>query len=121
LVEQFIDMCAFCKQGVSKTNMSYQKGRVFHPECYIKHGVDFATPDSELAQLSARTRVELVQLKNMQVRIGSEKQRPKPPKKKSIKKTKRKAKAKRAKPKRTKPKRKSKKLKKSSKKSRRRR
>ena len=96
MVEQFIDMCAFCKQGVSKTNMSYQKGKVFHPECYVEHGVDFAAPDSDLAQLSARTRVELVQLKNMQVRMGSEKQESKLSEKKISKKAKRKVKPKKA-------------------------
>lgn len=90
-------MCAFCKQGVLKTDMDYQKGKVFHSKCFTEHGGSFATPNSELASLSARTRVEIVQLKNMQARSELEKQAKKPAKKKSGKKVKPKKKSKKAK------------------------
>lgn len=107
--------------------MVYQKGRVFHSQCYTDHGSDFAAPDPALAQLSARTRVELVQLKNIKVRSETQKQNPGPAKKKKIsKKTRRKPKkSRRAKTKPKRPKSKAKrtkrKAKKSKKKSRRRR
>lgn len=90
MAEDFVDMCAFCKQGVPRTNMAYQKGRVFHSQCYTDHGNDFTAPDPELAQLSARTRVELVQLKNMKIRSETQKQNPAPAKKKKAKKKSRK-------------------------------
>jgi hypothetical protein len=48
--------------------MVYQKGRVFHTQCYITHGSSFPTPDSDLTTLNARTRIDLVQLKNLKVR-----------------------------------------------------
>jgi hypothetical protein len=48
--------------------MIYQKGRVFHTQCYITHGSSFPTPDSDLTTLNARTRIDLVQLKNLKVR-----------------------------------------------------
>jgi len=61
-------MCAVCKQGVPRENMIYQKGRVFHPLCYEKQGSTFPAIDPDLAQLSAKTRVELVQMRNLKVR-----------------------------------------------------
>lgn len=88
MAELFVDMCAFCKQGVLKTDMDYQKGKVFHSKCFTEHGSSFATPNSELASLSARTRIEIVQLKNMQARSDLEKQAKKPAKKKNGKKAK---------------------------------
>lgn len=101
MTEEFVDMCAVCKQGVPKSDMVYQKGKVFHSQCFTDHGSSFTAPDSEVAQLSARTRIELVQLKNMKVRSELEKQLAKtqnaPAKKKSRKRTKTK---KRSKPKR---------------------
>jgi hypothetical protein len=102
LVEDFVDMCAFCKQGVPRANMVYQKGLVFHSQCYTDHGNDFAAPDPELAQLSARTRVELVQLKNMRVRSETQKQSSSPVKKVKEKSRKRPKKTKKIKAKRPK-------------------
>ena len=68
----FIDMCAVCKQGVPKKTMTYQKGRVFHIQCFESQGSAFPVIDSELAQMSARTRIELVQMKNLKVRSDAE-------------------------------------------------
>jgi hypothetical protein len=109
-------MCAFCKQGVLKTDMNYQKGKVFHIQCFSEHGSAFATPDPEIGQLSARTRIELVQLKNMKVRSEIEAPiiKSKPAKKKISNKSKSRTK-KKAKPKRVKRKLKIKKSKKKSK------
>ena len=95
--KDFVDMCAICKQGVSREDMDYQKGKVFHAKCFTEHGGSFSTPNSELASLSARTRVEIVQLKNMQARSNIETQAKKLAKKKSSKKAK--PKKKKAKPK----------------------
>lgn len=113
--KKFIDMCAVCKQGVTKLDMVYQKGRVFHPRCYETQGNNFPAIDQDLAQLSARTRIELVQMKNLKVRSDTiqtaipekePKQKPKKkakrktkvkPKKKSVKKTTRKSKQKKIK------------------------
>ena len=90
MAELFIDMCAFCKQGVTKANMDYKKGKVFHTHCFTEHGSSFATPDQEIGQLSARTRIDLVQLKNMKVRSELEASniKSKPLKKKTAKKSK---------------------------------
>jgi len=98
---KFIDMCAVCKQGVLKIEMIYKRGRIFHPRCYETQGFKFPPIDHDLAQLSARTRIELVQMKNLKVRsdaglLPKEKAKPK---KKAVKKSKvKKSKVKKAKP-----------------------
>jgi hypothetical protein len=74
LAEDFVDMCAVCKQGVPRQSMVYQKGKVFHTQCFADHGSSFPAPDHELNHLSARTRVELVQLKNLKARDELERQ-----------------------------------------------
>jgi hypothetical protein len=102
--ENFVDMCAVCKQGVPKETMVYQKGRVFHPQCFESQGSAFPAIDPDLAQLSAKTRIELVQMKNLKARSDAGLlSPPKPAKKKPSKKAKRKAKkVKKAKPKKSK-------------------
>lgn len=67
-MENFIDMCAVCKQGVPKTIMVYKNGRVFHQRCFETRGNLFPPINQELAQMSARTRIELVQMRNLKVR-----------------------------------------------------
>jgi hypothetical protein len=69
--EKFIDMCAVCKQGVPKTTMIYKKGRVFHERCFQTQGNLFPVIDQEIMQLSARTRIELVQMRNLKVRTDA--------------------------------------------------
>lgn len=84
--QDFVDMCTICKQGVSRADMEYQKGKVFHSHCFTEHGNTITQVDPDLAHLSARTRIELVQMKNLKVRSDMGKQssaaKPKPAKKK---------------------------------------
>jgi hypothetical protein len=72
----FVDMCAICKQGVLRSEMDYQKGKVFHAKCFTEHGSTVPNVDSDLAHLSARTRIELVQLKNLKLRTDLEEPEP---------------------------------------------
>lgn len=72
----FVDMCAICKQGVLRSEMDYQKGKVFHAKCFTEHGNTVPNVDSDLAHLSARTRIELVQLKNLKLRTDLEEPEP---------------------------------------------
>lgn len=69
--ERFIDMCAVCKQGVTKTLMVYRNGRVFHERCFETKGSMFPPINQEIAQLTARARIDLVQMKNLKVRTDS--------------------------------------------------
>ncbi|MBM2852517.1 MAG: hypothetical protein HW420_1064 [Candidatus Nitrosotenuis sp.] len=54
--KDFVDMCVICKQGVSRADMDYQKGKVFHAQCFTEHGNTITMVDPDLAHLSARTR-----------------------------------------------------------------
>ncbi|GBF24704.1 hypothetical protein MnTg01_01045 [archaeon MnTg01] len=64
----FVSFCVFCNKGVVKDAMTYQKGKVFHKDCYDKHGSSFPAVNHELLSQSSNTKVQLVQLKNLKVR-----------------------------------------------------
>jgi len=64
----FVSFCVFCNKGVIKDAMTYQKGKVFHIDCYAKHGSSFPAVNQDLLVQSTNAKVELVQLKNLQVR-----------------------------------------------------
>ncbi len=67
-VKPFVSFCVFCNKGVVKDAMTYQKGKVFHIDCYDKHGSSYPTVNQDLLVQSTNAKVELVQLKNLQVR-----------------------------------------------------
>lgn len=119
--KDYVDMCVVCKEAVPKSDLVYKKGKVFHSQCFDEHGNTFPDPNNELAALSAKTRIELVQMKNLKARTeqgilklnptskkskktGTKKtktkKRVKKPKRIKSKKRKSKTKAKRTKPKR---------------------
>lgn len=64
----FVSFCVFCNKGVVKDAMTYQKGKVFHKDCYDKHGSSFPAVNHELLSQSSNAKVQLVQLKNLKVR-----------------------------------------------------
>jgi len=64
----FVSFCVFCNKGVVKDAMTYQKGKVFHIDCYDKHGSSFPAVNHDLLSQSTNAKVELVQLRNLKVR-----------------------------------------------------
>ncbi len=95
----FVSFCVFCNKGVVKDAMTYQKGKVFHKDCYDKHGSSFPAVNHELLSQSSNAKVQLVQLKNLKVRtIGTS--NPDSIKRKTITKKKSKRKTKKRQPKR---------------------
>ena len=64
----FVSFCVFCNKGVIKDAMTYQKGKVFHKDCYEKHGNSYPAVNHDLLSQSTNAKVQLVQLKNLQVR-----------------------------------------------------
>ncbi len=95
----FVSFCVFCNKGVVKDAMTYQKGKVFHKDCYEKHGNSFPTVNHELLSQSSNVKVQLVQLKNLKVRtMGTS--NPDSIKRKTITKKKSKRKTKKRQPKR---------------------
>ena len=95
----FVSFCVFCNKGVTKDAMTYQKGKVFHKDCYDKHGNSFPAVNHELLSQSSNAKVQLVQLKNLKVRTRGT-SNPDSIKRKTITKKKSKLKTKKRQPKR---------------------
>ena len=88
----FVSFCVFCNKGVIQEEMVYEKGKVFHKDCYTKHGSSFPAVNQELLSESTNAKVQLIQLKNLQIRMKNKKSSSR--KTKTKKKTKRTAKRK---------------------------
>jgi hypothetical protein len=65
----FVTFCEVCKKGVISEEMIYEKGRSFHKDCYTKYGKNFPAINQDLLSQSTNAKVELVQLKNLKVRM----------------------------------------------------
>lgn len=65
----FVSFCVACNKGVIKEEMTYEKGKVFHKDCYNKHGSSFPPVNQELQSESSNAKVQLIQLKNLKVRM----------------------------------------------------
>ena len=102
--KDFVTICVACNKGVTRDDMKYVNGRVFHNECYAKHGNEYVVVDEALLNSSNLAKIELVQLKNLKIRRGGKssssksrkpaKRKAKPSKSRKKKTTKRKAKRK---------------------------
>ncbi len=95
----FITFCVSCKKGVTRNEMKYVNGRVFHPECFEQHGNEFTVINPDLVSKNASAKIEIVQLKNLKIRqtggLRPSNPRAKSNRKKPKRKTKKKRKAKR--------------------------
>ena len=65
----FVTFCIACNKGVISEEMMYEKGRVFHKDCFDKYGKNFPAINQDLLNQSTNAKVELVQLKNLQIRM----------------------------------------------------
>lgn len=65
----FVTFCVACNKGVISEDMMYEKGSVFHKDCYDKYGKNFPAINQDLLTQSTNAKVELVQLKNLKVRM----------------------------------------------------
>ena len=86
----FVSFCVFCNKGVIKEEMTYQKGYVFHKDCYNNHGSKYPQVNQESLSQNTNDKVQLVQLRNLKIRMGegSSSTSKLKPKKKSKRKTK---------------------------------
>lgn len=81
----FVSFCVFCNRGVINDEMIYQKGKVFHKDCYDKHGNSYPQVNQDLLSESANAKVQLIQLKNLQIRMSEGSSSDKPKTKKKVK------------------------------------
>lgn len=93
----FVTFCVGCNKGVISEDMMYEKGRVFHKDCYDKYGKNFPAVNQDLLSQSTNAKVELVQLKNLKVRMTGTNPSSAISRPKTTKKSKRKAKKQRPK------------------------
>ena len=64
----FVSYCVVCKVFLTIDEMVYEKGNVFHKDCFESHGKDFPDVNHSLNSLHNNAKVQLVQLKNLKVR-----------------------------------------------------
>lgn len=88
----FVSFCVYCNKGVIKEEMVYEKGRVFHKDCFNNHGASFPAVNQELLNESSNAKVQLIQLKNLKIRMGGSSRTNPKPKRKTKRKLKRKSK-----------------------------
>lgn len=83
----FVSFCVECNKGVIKEEMIYEKGKVFHKDCYTKYGNNYPSVNQELLNVNTNAKVQLVQLKNLKVRMmgGLNQNNTKPKAKKKLK------------------------------------
>jgi len=89
--DPFVSFCVACNKGVIQMDMTYQKGKVFHKECYDKHGSNYPPVNQELLSQNTNDIVQLVQLRNLKIRMSGA-SNPSKAKPKTKKKSKRKTK-----------------------------
>jgi hypothetical protein len=65
----FVTFCAFCTKGVIKEDMIYEKGLVFHKDCFSQHGNDFPAVNHDLLSQNTNAKIQLIQLKNLKARM----------------------------------------------------
>lgn len=65
----FVTFCAFCTKGVIKEDMVYEKGLVFHKECFNQHGNDFPMVNHDLLSQNTNAKIQLIELKNLKARM----------------------------------------------------
>ena len=89
----FVSYCVVCHVFLTKEEMVYEKGQVFHRQCFEEHGKEFPNVNRELTSQNTNAKLQLIQLKNLKARqIGvlSTSNAPKNKTKKIVKKTKKK-------------------------------
>ncbi|HXV67212.1 MAG TPA: LIM domain-containing protein [Nitrosopumilaceae archaeon] len=65
----FVTFCVACNKGIITEDMLYEKGKAFHKECFEKFGKNFPAVNQDLLSQSTNAKVELVQLKNLKIRM----------------------------------------------------
>jgi len=65
----YVGLCIACTKGVDRKEMVYKNSHLFHPDCFAQHGNEYQTT-TNLMNEERRTKVDLVYLKNLQIRSG---------------------------------------------------
>ena len=69
--KDYIGHCKVCIKEVDREEMIYKRGHLFHQSCYDKQGGEFLLEDASVNE-GKRAKVDLVYLKNLEVRSANQ-------------------------------------------------
>jgi len=72
-LKDYIGHCVVCLKEVDRKEMKYKDNFLFHPDCYALHGSKFEIEDPSINE-AKRAKIDLVYLKNLQVRNANQKE-----------------------------------------------
>jgi len=91
--KDYVGHCVVCVKKVERNKMVYKNNHLFHSNCFQQHGNEYEAM-TDLMREEKRAKMDLVYLKNLQLRISNQGIRKNPgsaPKKKSVKRPKKKS------------------------------
>jgi len=71
--KDYIGHCVVCLKEVDRKEMKYKDNFLFHPDCYAKDGNQFQIEDPSINE-QKRAKIDLVYLKNLQIRNANQKE-----------------------------------------------
>jgi len=69
--KDYVGHCVVCRKVVERKIMTYKNNRLFHPDCFKHHGNEFQATTNLMVQQNS-DKIDLVQLKNLSVRISNQ-------------------------------------------------
>jgi hypothetical protein len=69
--KDYIGHCVVCRKVVERKLMTYKKNHLFHPNCFHHHGNEYQATTNLMIQENS-DKIDLVQLKNLQIRISNQ-------------------------------------------------
>ena len=91
--KDYVGHCVVCVKKVERNKMVYKNNHLFHSNCFKQHGNEYEAA-TDLLRDEKRAKMDLVYLKNLQLRMSNQGIRKNPgsaPKKKSVKRPKKKS------------------------------
>ena len=91
--KDYVGHCIVCVKKVERNKMVYKNNHLFHSNCFQQHGNEYEAM-TDLMREEKRAKMDLVYLKNLQLRMSNQGIRKNPgsaPKKKSVKRPKKKS------------------------------
>ena len=91
--KDYVGHCVVCVKKVERNKMVYKNNHLFHSNCFQQHGSEYEAI-TDLMREEKRAKMDLVYLKNLQLRMSNQGIRKNPgsaPKKKSVKRPKKKS------------------------------
>jgi len=69
--KEYIGHCVACRKVVERKLMTYKNNHLFHPSCFDQHGKEYPATTQLMIEENS-DKIDLVQLKNLNVRISNQ-------------------------------------------------